>query len=172
MQRRHWLLIALTMTITGIANADAYKCRTPDGKITYAGQMSLTPGVKCEQMFVKKAPITQTEVPQPSEKPTPTIDPAKKAELSAADKELETKRKKTETDEAKKKSEKAAADKLAEQKIREDNCQNAKTNLLTYQQGGRITRINENGERVFLEEAEIQQKTEEAQKEIAKWCGT
>jgi hypothetical protein len=55
--------------------------------------------------------------------------------------------------------------------MKEENCQNAKSSLKTYQAGGRITKFNEKGEKSFLDDAEIKQKTEKAQQDVDKWCG-
>lgn len=155
---------------------ETYKCVLPNGKISYSGQLLQTLGAKCEQMFVKKPPTTTQTEPTPTEttpeKPaTPADAAAKPAEKPAADKELEDKRKKADAAEAKKKADKAAEDKLAEQKMKEENCQNAKNNLRTYQIGSRLTKINEKGEKVFLDDAEIKQKMEQAQKDVDQWCG-
>lgn len=170
-------LLTLSLVLLPMAvNAESYKCRAPDGKITYAGQMSLTPGVKCELMFVKKPPANLTEpIPAETSPEKPAEDSAiagKPVEKSAADKELETKRKKIEADEAKKKADKVAEDKLAEQKMKAENCQNAKNNLQTYSYGARIGKINEKGEREFLDDADIKQKAEQAQKDVEKWCSS
>lgn len=167
-----FILVMLPCSVMG----ETYKCVLPNGKISYSGQLLQTPGAKCEQMFVKKPPTTTQTEPTPieaaTEKPTTPADAsAKPAEKPAADKEQDAKRKKIEADEAKKKADKSAEDKLAEQKIKEENCQNAKNNLRTYQIGSRLTKINEKGEKVFLEDTEIKQKMEQAQKDVDQWCG-
>ena len=56
--------------------------------------------------------------------------------------------------------------------MKEESCQSAKVNLRTYQAGGRISKVNESGEKIPMSDAEIQQKTQEAQKEVDKWCGS
>jgi hypothetical protein len=54
------------------AMSETYKCRSPNGKISYVNQIPMTPGIKCEQMFVRKQPvIVQEEQPAP---PTETGD--------------------------------------------------------------------------------------------------
>ncbi len=56
--------------------------------------------------------------------------------------------------------------------IDEENCVAAKSNLATYQNGGRIKRINEKSELVFMSDAEIQRAKEGAQKDVTKFCKT
>jgi len=193
-------LLILSMAFLPItAMAETYKCRAPDGKISYTGQMSSTPGVKCEQMFVKKPSVSRGEASPPAESaqnqasppppaesaqnqaaaPPPnddTADPAiaaaakakAEAQKTAADKELEAKRKKAEAEAANKKTNDA---KQAELKLREENCRNAKANYQIYQQGGRIRKTSETGERSYMNEAEIKQNLEQAKQEMDKWCG-
>lgn len=168
-------IISLGMLSWG-AIGETYKCVSPDKKISYSGQMSMMPGVKCEQMFVKKPAVTQAE-PAPAEttkemSAPPSNEATKSVEKSEADKALEAKRKKTETDEAKIKADKAAEDKLAEQKIRDENCLNAKSALQTYTHGGRIRKVNEKGEFEYLDDAAISQKADQAKKDVETWCGT
>ncbi len=71
--------------------------------------------------------------------------------------------------ERKEKAEKSAAAEK-ERKHREKNCNAAKRNAAGYQIGGRIYEIDENGERRFLGDSEIDKKLEEARKEVEKWC--
>jgi hypothetical protein len=169
------------------AMSETYKCRSPDGKISYSGQMSLAPGVKCEQPFVKKQSVVVQETPPaPPETTVPTemapqnLPPADGGETqppATNSKPTNTNNKKVEPDAAKKPAakttpEKSAADKQAELKLKEDNCQSAKVNLRTYQAGGRISKVNENGEKVPMDDAEVQQKAQEAQAAVDKWCGS
>jgi hypothetical protein len=53
---------------------------------------------------------------------------------------------------------------------RKKNCDLARGNYNTISIGGRITRIDENGERVFLSDDEIEQKTIEARQVMDQWC--
>ena len=53
---------------------------------------------------------------------------------------------------------------------RKKNCDLARGNYNTVSIGGRITRIDENGERVYLSDDEIEQKTIEAREVMNQWC--
>ncbi len=191
-----WLVLGAA-ALPLVAAADVYKCKAPNGKISYSGQMSMEKGVKCEPIFVKKPPTQIEAQPAPmpqgnaaATQPASAVPPAGQVAVppatqaaqppvppvalpkTPADTELENKRKQQEADEAKKHAEKEAADKLAEQKMKEDNCKLARSNLQTYQRGGRIIRNDEKGEKVYLDDKEIQQKLNEAQQEVSRWCGS
>lgn len=172
MLRAFYLLTLATLLQATGASAETYKCRAPDGKITYSGQLSTTPGIKCDVMFVRKPTVNQeiADVPTGSAAVPPGNTDIKPVEKSAADKELEAKRKKIESEDARKKTGNGTDSLSAEQKIKEENCEIAKSNLKTYQYGDRITKVDEKGEKAYLDEAEIKQKTEQAQKEVDKWC--
>ena len=57
-----------------------------------------------------------------------------------------------------------------ERRAREQNCKAAKRNATGYEIGGRIYEIDENGERRYLGDAEIEQKLQESRKAVEKWC--
>ena len=80
--------------------------------------------------------------------------------------ELEAKKKKAEQDEAAKK--KAEDDKLAAQ--RADNCNRAKSYLRTLDDGIRIARTNDKGEREILDDKQRADETRRAKETIASEC--
>lgn len=55
-------------------------------------------------------------------------------------------------------------------KIDADNCKAAKANYQTYLQGGRIYKINENGERVIMGNESLEEGKAKAQAEINQYC--
>lgn len=178
------------------AGADTYKCRMLDGKIAYMGQLPMDRSAKCEVMFVRKQSVTHTEtppavapqpnagVPAPGQPPAPlkqappapqnaaaaNANPSPQMQKSPEDMALEAKRKQQEAADAQKKAEQEKENKLAEQKVKDDNCQKARANMQAYQIGGRISKVNENGERVYLDDNEINQKLAEAREDVSKWC--
>lgn len=184
MSKFKWLALGLAL-LPLAAGAETYKCRAPNGKISYSGQMSMERGVKCEPMFVRKPPTQVVEPTAEMQMPgnvmpqDPANMPADAARSAApptpaaktpADLELDAKRKQMEEEEARKKADKEAQDKIAQQKIKEENCAAAQANLRTFQSGGRISRVDEKGEKVFLDDNEIKQRAEEAQQEVSRWC--
>lgn len=55
-------------------------------------------------------------------------------------------------------------------KIRAQNCSTARANLQTYTQGGRISRMTEQGEREYLDDEALAKGAEQARKDIAEFC--
>lgn len=173
------LLSLAMLPITAIG--DTYKCRAPDGRISYANQMSMTPGVKCEQMFVRKPAISQGEVrvstesaegkavaPLPGQAAAPA-EAVPSGQKTQADRELEAKRKKADAEDAKKKAQQAAESKQAEQKMKEESCKNAQSNLATYK-AGRVRKVDAKGGYYYLDDAAIKQGLAQAEKEVAENC--
>ncbi len=57
-----------------------------------------------------------------------------------------------------------------DQKIRADNCEKARTRLLTYNTARRLYRPQESGEREYLDDAELDKERAAAQKLVDEWC--
>ena len=53
---------------------------------------------------------------------------------------------------------------------RQKNCNAARSNYNTVTSGGRVVRVNANGEREYLSDDEIKQQAVEAQKSVDEWC--
>lgn len=88
------------------------------------------------------------------------------APKTAAEQELDYRKRRTEqADNAKKEQEKAD-----QGKQREENCKQARGNLVSIDSGGRQSRINEKGERYFLEDAQVAQERSRASASVEQWC--
>lgn len=70
-------------------------------------------------------------------------------------------------EEAARKSAEAAE---AEQRQKQENCATARANLANFQQGGRVYKMNEQGEREYLGDGDLAQGLENAQMEVDKYC--
>jgi len=66
--------------------------------------------------------------------------------------------------------EQEAAEKTAAAAERQQACERARTRLETYLQSRRLYRTDENGERVYLDEAERQQARQKAEEQITEFC--
>jgi hypothetical protein len=177
----------LILSLSGLAMlpisaiGDTYKCRAPDGRISYVNQLPMTPGIKCEQMFVKKPPISQEEAQVPatstgenaasaaSDKATAATEAAPAVQKTKAEKELEAKRKKADAEDAKKKAAKEAESKQTDEKLKAENCRNAQSNVATYKMG-RVRRVDANGEYYYLDDAAVAQGLAQAEKDVAANC--
>ncbi len=68
----------------------------------------------------------------------------------------------------------SAADKSAQKQAAEDtlkaNCLSAQENLRSLQSGARIMQIDDKGERSYLNDTQLQQRIENAQQNVSKYC--
>lgn len=67
-------------------------------------------------------------------------------------------------------NEQLAATKAMEERLKAKNCLAARSNYRNYAIGGRMQQVNENGEKEFLSEAQIQEGLNQAQREIDENC--
>ncbi len=89
------------------------------------------------------------------------------APKTLVDKELDFRKRRIEAEEARIKQEK---ERTADNEIRQ-NCTLAKNDLKNLQEGGRLVRYDERGERAFLTDHEREARAEEAEKAVEQWCG-
>jgi len=151
------------------AQAQVYKCIDGAGKIIYS-QNPCPPDTK-------SGTVTR-RVDRPSAAPTATPDAGsadKAAKGDAAKKsgpkttaDQEKDFRKRQQDQAK--AAKESGEKSAEAQRKEQNCRAARERLAQYEAGGRITRINPQGERYYLEDAQIEQEKVRARSDVTQAC--
>ena len=135
------------------ASAQMYKWVDADGKVRYSDTPPPS-NVKTEKLRIPAhAPSDAGAAPSGSAKSLATQEQAFR---------------KRQADEAKAQQEEAR--KEAEAHDRAENCRRAKDALANLELGGRQTRINEKGERVFLSDEEIARATAQARQEAASAC--
>jgi len=161
-------LIVLGLLAAGSAQAQVYKCVDAAGKVIY----SQTP---CPAS-TKSGTITRRIDAAPSAPQAAPAAAAEKAEKGEAVKEAAPKtpvdqeqafRKRVQERE---KSDKDAAQKTAEAKLKEDNCRVARERLAQAEIGGRVTRVNPQGERYFLDDAQLEQQKAGARADVGQFC--
>ena len=93
---------------------------------------------------------------------------ASKAEPSktVADRDLESKQRQKEEAEATKKAEAETT----KAKAMQENCTAVRGNLAGLQNGGRAARVNEKGEKTYIDDAQRQGEIAKAQSQIAQYC--
>jgi type IV secretory pathway VirB10-like protein len=164
---RHALLALLCLALAGTAQAQ-WKWRDAKGNVQYSDlpPPSGTPEKDILQRPV--APARPTIIVAPpgapasaASAPRPAASAPTKAELDAAARQ----KKEQEGDATKQKDEERRA---AAQ--RRENCARAQANLRDLQSGTRLTRTNEKGERVFMDEAQIAAETGRARDLITSEC--
>ena len=131
------------------AMAQLYKYVDKDGKTVYSDQPPAN--VDSKQLRLNAAPAAES-----------ATAPAKSA--LQKDKDLDKGRKEA-ADKAKKGEEEAKRVQANEQR-----CADARSNLQVYEQGGRLMKRTESGERVFLEEKEIATEKEKARNLVEQAC--
>ena len=168
--RRHlitvnWLLLALmsgTWLVAAPALAQTYKWTDANGKVHYSDQPP--PANAKEQVTVKpRKPSASTPAANPAA--TEKGAPAAKAKTYV---EQEANFKKRQVEAAEREAaEKKKADEAVEKK---QNCEQARSQLKNLQSGGRITRNNPQGEREYLNDAQIAQEIQRGKKTVDSWC--
>jgi hypothetical protein len=140
------------------ALGELYKWTDAQGEVHYSDQPP-PPDVKQPLTVKPRSPAAPTAAPEAAG--TPAAAPKSVAEQNA-----EFNRRRVEAAE-REAAEKKAAQEAAEKK---KNCDQAKAQLARIQSGGRITRYNENGETVYLNDAEIEQENARVQQVADSWC--
>ncbi len=139
--------VVLALTLIPSAGAQLYKWVDKDGKTHYSDQPP--PGQESKQLNVQSGAATAAAPPK---------------SFLARDKELDKGRQ--ESREAAKKADDAA--RLAQE--RDENCSRARSAYATYADGGRIHKYNDKGERVYLDDQEIEVERERAKREMDEAC--
>ena len=160
--KRLSLAIGLALCVALPASAQMYKWVDSNGGVHYSDKPP--PGnVKTEGL---RPPAQAADAPAASPEGGPKKDAAKSGPKSLAEQEQAFEKRRA--DEAKAQKEQATKD--AEAHDRAENCKRAKAVLANLELGGRQTRMDANGERVFLTDQEITQATAQAQQEATELC--
>lgn len=164
------LLLLCLATLPLMASAEIYKWKDKDGVTRYS-DVPPPSNIKQESIRGKSAvkPTGQPPLaPVPGDITTATSKnktPEKAKESGAA--QDEAARKRAHDAEVQK-----AADqqKQAELKFKQESCAVAKKNLMTYTAGGRVSRINDAGEREYLGEEDLARGKADSQKDVDTYC--
>jgi hypothetical protein len=192
--KRLSMALGLALCVALPASAELYKWVDSDGRVQYSDKPPPS-NIKTEKLGAPTRAIApaasegkgETEKPgAPARAGTPATPPvpgasegksgtpkdaAKKDAAKAAPKtavEQDQAFRKRQLDAAKAQQEDAK--KQADARDRAENCTRAKAALANLQMGGRQVRIDEKGERVFLEDQQIAQETAKARDEAAAAC--
>lgn len=164
-----WMLCALLLALPLLGNAEIYKWRDKNGSIRYSDTPPPS-NIKQEAIGGKRAlkpSVTAPTTPVANE-PAPADKEAAKDSPPvprSADEEAALKRQSNAEAEKNNKLEKEG-----QEAARAENCKAAKSNLASYEQGGRVYKMNEKGEREYLDENDFKVGREKAQQEINENC--
>lgn len=163
-----WLLLFLALPVS----AQMYKWVDSNGKVQYSDKPPPS-NVKSEKLRDPAPPPAPAAVapaagaPAASESKSGTKkDAAKSGPKTAAEQEQAFR--KRQVDAAKAQDEEAK--KSAEARNKEENCKRARAAVAGFQMGGRQARIDEKGERVFLDDQQIAQESARAKQDAAAAC--
>lgn len=163
-----FLIVLLASVQPQLSNAQVYKWKDKDGSIRYTD--TPPPSNIQQETIIKK----KTETPVVSPAPPQGQNPAQVSNPSNAIKEApspEAEAAAAQMRQRKAEDEKRARqEKEAEAKRKADNCQAARANYQAYRQGGRVYKMNEKGERVYMGENELNAGKAQAQREINMNC--
>ncbi len=137
-------LAILILAVAPFASAQLYKWVDKDGKVHYSDQPP--PAQAAKQINVAPGPAT----------PAP----------SARDKDQALEKNRAESKEAAKKAE--DSERLAKQK--QEECDRARSYLKGLENGGRFVTFDAKGERVFMEQDQIDAETAKARKNVEEAC--
>jgi hypothetical protein len=153
------LTIALLMVALP-TSAAMYKWVDKDGKIHYSDQPP-PEGARQSGVVNTPAPATPTTAA-----PAPGVGTPPKGPKTAAEQEMEFRKRRLEAAEADAKRQQDAQ--AAEEKKR--NCAQANSRLTALETGGRITKHGPDGETVYLSDAEIAKELVDTRKIADSWC--
>lgn len=146
--------------LTAAAQAQVYCWTTKDGK-RQCGDTP-PPGVKATAMSAPSAP----PAPAPAGAKGPASKDAKKGPLTPAQQEQDYRKRQLEAQKTREKDEQARQDTDA----KKQNCEQARESLRLLESGQRIARVDKEGERYYLDEAQVEQETARARQAVQKSC--
>ena len=162
-----WMLCALLLTLPSLGNAEIYKWKDKNGTTRYSDTPPPS-NIKQETIGSNKAAKPADEAPLATPASAPAIKDTEKDSPpvpGSAEEEAAAKRQNTAEAEKKNKQEQEA-----ETNRKAENCKVAKARYETYKQGGRVYKINENGEREYMGDNDLQDGKAQAQREMDENC--
>jgi Domain of unknown function (DUF4124) len=162
--------LALVLGAAAIAALPAaaqqlYKYVGPDGKVQYSDRPP-PDGRKAEKVTSSRLSSVPGAPVAAANTDAAKSDAAKSAPKTPAEQDQAFRQRRLEQEEKAKKDEKAAQ----EQQAKAESCANARRELAGMQSGARVARLNEKGERVFLDDAGIQGEISRMERDIAAGC--
>lgn len=159
-----WGLSLVLALAPAASQAEIYKWKDKNGVVRYSDIPP--PSNVPHESLGKKAKV-------PAQGDTSSAPSAETNEVAPAPQQITPEEVSPDTDKQLKEEEAArqrAAAAEAELEQKQEQCTNARARMQSYEQGGRVYKINEKGEREFLDDAALAQALEEAQADVNKYC--
>lgn len=114
------------------------------------------------------AKVTTVKVPSSPPPPAASKDgkDAKKGPMTPAEQEQAYRKRQADAEKAAAKS----AEERQEATLKRENCERARESVSAIQSGQRLSRFNDKGERIFLDEGQMQQELAKSQQGVQQWC--
>ena len=166
------VLLASLVALPSLGHAEVYKWKDKDGQTRYTDTPPPS-NVKLESIGAKKSPkLTGKEPLSPvvNAQPAPagvkqiTTQPQPQPAMSPEDAAAKLRQQTAETEKKNKQEKESQA------KLKAENCKAAKANLESYAQGGRVYKMNEKGEREYLDDAGLKKGADKARGEVSEYC--
>lgn len=147
------VILASILAMPIAANAQIYKWKDKDGAVRYSDTPPPS-NVEYESLGGKKFTPSQPVAAPAATKPAPEATGNTEAKPQETPEQMKERKRIEEAD----------------AKAKQQNCTAARANLKTFEQGGRISRVNEAGEREYLDDAALSQNADQARRDIAEYC--
>ncbi len=162
-----WMLCVAMLALPLLGHAEIYKWKDKNGSVRYSDTPPPS-SIKQEAVGRKKVTKPTGVAPLSPVVNTPAVADAKQVPAGKEEGAQEdAAKKRQENAEIEKKNQQ---EKEAQAKLKEENCKAAKSNLASYQQGGRVYKMNEKGEREYMDDKDLKQSAEKAKGEVSEYC--
>lgn len=165
--------VSLLVALPGLSQAQIYKWKDKDGNTRYSDTPPPS-NVKLQNIGTKKVPtptgkeplsaVTQTAAPQAAQ-PVTSKEIIMEAPIKSPEDAAAEQRQVNAEAEKKNKQEKES-----QAKLKAENCMAAKANLASYAQGGRVYKMNDKGEREYMDDNDLKRGADKARGEVAQYC--
>jgi hypothetical protein len=157
-------LFAIAFLASAGAQAQVHKCVDAGGKIVY----SQDPCPASMKSGTMSRNVLSAPAASPADSPADKAAAAAKSTSpkTAAEHEMEFRKRQQEQAKAAKDS----GQKAAEAQRKADACRNARERVAQYDIGGRLSRINAQGERYYMDDAQVEQEKARARADVALYC--
>ncbi len=164
------IALAICIALPTLGHAELYKWKDKNGQTQYTDTPPPS-NIKLENMNGKrninptdKEPLSIVTNPQSAPANVPKVPNVQIPTVSAEDAAAKIRQENAEREKQNKQEKEAQA------KLKEENCKAAKANLQSYTQGGRVYKMNEKGEREYLDDAGLKSGADKARSEVAQYC--
>jgi hypothetical protein len=162
--KRLSVALGLALCVALQASAQMYKWVDSDGTIKYSDTPPPS-NVKAEKLRVPASPAARAPAAKGENAAAPK-EAAKAAPMTAAEQERAFRQRRLEAA----KAQEEETRKQAAERDKAENCKRANAALANLMIGGRQVRIDDKGERVFLDDDQIAKETARAREEAAAMC--